>query len=108
MRSVRAETPIVETALAALERHLNPLSPELAVLGLFDPDVPADERREMATKLDTYKEQWEPGERLIYGLSVPGPDFCLGEGFWRGNLANLYLNLNFDILQMEGPDCLLL
>ena len=84
MRCVRAETPIVEIALANLERHLNFLSPELVILGVFDPEVPAEERREMATKLDTYKEQWEPGERLIYSLSTPGPDFCLGEGFWQG------------------------
>ena len=72
----------MEVALANLERHLNFLSPELVILGVFDPEVPAEERREMATKLDTYKEQWEPG--LIYSLSTPGPDFCLGEGFWQG------------------------
>lgn len=94
MRCARAETPIVEIALANLERHLNFLSPELVILGVFDPDLPPEERREMATKLDTYKEQWEPGERLIYSLSTPGPDFCLGEGFWRGTLENLCVNLN--------------
>ena len=106
MRCVRTETPIVEIALANLERHLNFLSPELVIFGVFDLEVPAEERREMATKLDTYREQWEPRERLIYSLSTPGPDFCLGEGFWRGNLDNLYLNLHLDTLQMEGLSCL--
>ena len=86
MRSVREETPVVITALATLERHLNWLSPELVVLGIFDLDVPADECTEMAAKLYSYKDQWEPGERLIYCTSVPGPDFCLGDGFWAGKL----------------------
>ena len=85
MRSVLRETPIVATALASIERHLNWLSPELVIFALFDLDVPGEERQEMASKLFSYSQQWEPGERLIYATSVPGPDFCLGDTFWQGN-----------------------
>ena len=84
MRSVRHETPVVITALATLERHLNFLSPELVIFALFDLSVPAEERQEMASKLLAYINQWEPGERLIYATSLPGPNFCLGDAFWQG------------------------
>ena len=88
MRSVRLEIPIVITALETLERHLNFLSPELAPWALFDPEVPEEERRQMAVKLDSYKHQWEPGERLIYATYFPGPNFCLGDEFWQGKLLS--------------------
>ena len=90
MRSVRLETPIVDTALATLERHLNFLSPELVVYSLFDLEVPAEERGQMAEKLKSYTHQWEPGERLIYATSFPGPNFCLGDEFWQGKLLSFY------------------
>ena len=48
MRSVRHETPVVITALATLERHLNFLSPELVIFALFDLSVPAEERQRMS------------------------------------------------------------
>ena len=35
MRSVLRESPIVATALASIERHLNWLSPELVIFALF-------------------------------------------------------------------------
>ena len=85
MRCVRHETPVVITALLTLERHLNFLSPELVIFALFDLEVPAEERQEMASKLLSYCNQWEPGERLIYATSFPGPNFCLGDAFWQGN-----------------------
>ena len=85
MRCVQQATPVVRTALTTLERHLNFLLPELVIFALFDINVPAEERKDMAVKLFSYKDHWQPGERLIYSLSVPGPDFCLGDCFWRGN-----------------------
>ena len=92
MRCVRQETPVVVTALSTLERHLNFLSPELVIFALFDLCVPEEERQEMATKLLSYSNQWEPGERLIYSTSVPGPNFCLGDSFWQGNLICYFIH----------------
>ena len=51
MRSVLRESPVVATALATMERHLNWLSPELVVFALFDLDVPSEEWQGMASKL---------------------------------------------------------
>ena len=57
------------------ERHLDFLPPELLVYSLFDLEVPAEERGQMAEKLNSQHppldHQWEPGETLIYATSFP-------------------------------------
>jgi hypothetical protein len=86
LRAVREECPLVaNTALKKREAHLNYVSPELVAFSLFDDQLPPEERQAAATKLLTYLGQWEPGERLIYQLSVPGRGrFCTGDEYFSG------------------------
>ena len=84
LREVREEMPCVVTALEKWERHLNFLTPELVVFNIFDQNLDPAERKAMAMKLHGYRHQWHPGDRLIYGKSVPGPNFCTGDAFWPG------------------------
>ena len=84
LRAIRNEVPLVSmTALTTIERHLNFVSPELVVFSMFDEQVPDFERKKMAAKLLTYLDDWEPEERLICERSMPGPNFCTSNVFWR-------------------------
>ena len=85
LRAYREDNYQVATiALKKRENHhLNFLSPELAVFALFDEQVPSMKRQAMASQLLSLQGLWEPGERLIYQLSVPGHHtFCTSEEYW--------------------------
>ena len=85
LRLVREESPVVASvALAKWEQHLNWLSPELVVFAIFQPDMAAGEREAMARKLYSCREGWQPGQRPIYPIQVPGPNFTSGETWWPG------------------------
>ena len=64
--------------------QLNFLSPELVAFNIFDASLNPEERKAMVSKLYGFRHQWHPGDRLIYGKSVPGPNFCTGDAFWPG------------------------
>ena len=64
------------------------------MFALFDPKVPREERQAMAEKLLSCLGMWEPGERLIYQRSVPGPNFCLGDEHWRDGRPKLATFIN--------------
>ena len=83
-KPIREEMPCAVTALQKWERHLNFLSPELVVFNIFDASLDPEERKAMSDKLYGFRHQWHPGDRLIYGKSVPGPNFCTGDAFWPG------------------------
>ena len=84
LRQAREEMPCAITALEKWERHLNFLSPELVAFNIFDASLNPEERKAMVSKLYGFRHQWHPGDRLIYGKSVPGPNFCTGDAFWPG------------------------
>ena len=84
LRQAQEEMPCAITALEKWERHLNFLSPELVAFNIFDASLNPEERKAMVSKLYGFRHQWHPGDRLIYGKSVPGPNFCTGDAFWPG------------------------
>lgn len=95
LRAVKEDQDLVATtALKKREGHLNWLSPELVVFAMFDSEVPREERQAMAQKLLTCLGTWEPGERLIYQRSVPGPNFCLDDQFWADRRPGLDTFIN--------------
>ena len=61
---------IATAALEKREHHLTFLSRELAVFSLFDIRLSTEERQEIATKLHSLMEQWEPREMLIDRAAV--------------------------------------
>lgn len=95
LRCIREEQNLVATtALQKREGHLNWLSPELVIFALFDDEVEREERQAMAEKLLSCLGQWEPGDRLIYQRSVPGPNFCLGDAYWQRGRPGLETFVN--------------
>ena len=83
LRLVREESPVAAAvALAKWEQHLNWLSPELVVFAIFHPGMAAGEREEMARKLYSFRDGWQPGQRPIYPIQVPGPNFTNGQAWW--------------------------
>ena len=84
---------IATAALEKREHHLTFLSGELAVFSLFDTRLYTEERQEIATKLHSLMEQWEPREMLIDGMTVPHPHFCTSDNFWPVSLSRSGLQL---------------
>ena len=83
LRLVREESPVAAAvALAKWEQHLNWLSPELVAVAIFHPGMAAGEREAMAKKLYSFRDGWQPGQRPIYPIQVPGPNFTNGEAWW--------------------------
>ena len=77
------------------EHHLTLLSGELAVFSLFDTRLYTEERQEIATKLHSLMEQWEPREMLIDSMTVPHPHFCTSDTFWPVSPSGLQLELPY-------------
>ena len=71
---VREEMPCVVTALEKWEKNLNFLGPELLISSIFDKSLDPAERKAMVKKLYGFRQQWHPGDQLIYGKSLPDPD----------------------------------
>lgn len=112
LRQVREESPVVAgIALAKWEQHLNWLSPELVVFAIFHPDMAAVDREAMARKLFTFRDGWQPGQRPIYPVQVPGPNFTNGEAWWPGGqrpaLSNFITERSY-LLWEVGIICYLL
>ena len=82
---------IATAALEKREHHLTFLSGELAVFSLFDPRLSSEERQEIATKLLSLLDDWEPGEMLIDAMTVPHPNFCTSDTFWPVSKSGLQL-----------------
>ena len=102
---------IATITLKKRENHLNFLSPELVVFSLFDEQVPSMERQAMASQLLSCQGLWEPGERLIYQLSVPGHNtFCTSEEFWLDGRLTFHNFINgrsfllWEVLRKDHSD----
>ena len=82
---------IATAALEKREHHLTFLSGELAVFSLFDPRLSSEERQEIAAKLLSLLDEWEPGEMLIDTMTVPHPNFCTSDTLWPVSDSGLQL-----------------
>ena len=66
------ECPVVATAaLLKRESHLPFLSGELVIFSLFDSKLSNAEKQEIAARLLTLQDLWQPGEMLIDIMTVP-------------------------------------
>ena len=86
------ECPVVATAaLLKRESHITFLSGELVIFSLFNSKLSNAEKQEIAARLLTLQDLWQPGEMLIDIMTVPHPNFCIGETFWPASPPGLKL-----------------
>ena len=90
LRAITATHPVVTTAaLAKYEAHLEWLDAELVVFGLFDTELPEEQRQEAAKKILEHRTQLRT-EFLIDAPRPPGPNFTTSATFaTRPRLATL-------------------
>ena len=62
---------IAVCALEVVRRHLEPVSGELAILGIVDPTLSEEEREEAGQVLWQLGENWEPGQLVIQAVRPP-------------------------------------
>ena len=62
---------IAVCALEVVRRHLEPVSGELANLGIFDPSLSEEEREEAGQVLWQLGAHWEPGQLKIQAVCPP-------------------------------------
>ena len=87
------ECPVVATAaLLKRESHITFLSGELVIFSLFNSKLSNAEKQEIAARLLTLQDLWQPGEMLIDIMTVPHPNFCIGETFWPASPPGLKLS----------------
>ena len=87
------ECPVVATAaLLKRESHITFLSGELVIFSLFNSKLSNAEKQEIAARLLTLQDLWQPGKMLIDIMTVPRPNFCTGETFWPASPPGLKLS----------------
>ena len=97
LRLIRDDSPLVATiALNKWKKHLNWISPELAIFAIFNKNTPVEERQALANELYSCKEDWVPGELPIAAMATPGPNFPTNDLFWhRGEPPSLVTFITF-------------
>ena len=115
LRAITATHPVVTAAaLAKYQQHLDWIDAELAVFGLFDKELPEDERQEAARRIFEDRMQLEE-EFLVDNIRPPGPNFTTSATFAsRPRLAalltkrslllwNLMAHTHHDLAWAEQP-----
>ena len=93
---------IATCALQVVKRHLEPVTGELAILGIADKTLSEGEREEAGKVLYQLGEVWETGQMLIQLSDPPANVVNYQAGQPRPRLASLLNARSFLLLEQQG------
>ena len=93
---------IANCALQVVKRHLEPVSGELAILGIADMTLSDGEREEAGKMLHQLGDVWEPGHLQIQQIEPPTNIVNYQSGQPRPRLASLFNARSFLLLEQQG------
>ena len=93
---------IAACALQVVRRHLEPVSGELAILGIADKTLSEAEREEAGKVLWQLRDDWQPGQTQIQPMQPPNSIVNYQSGQPRPRLASLITARSFLLLEQQG------